>query len=356
MTRPIVEFQNVSKTYHVGLLRRRAIHALRGVSFKIRSGCIFGLLGPNRAGKTTLVKALLSICRPTSGTILRLGRNASHRGTLARVGYLHESPAFPRYLTARAFLDYYGALSLLPRWELAARIPRLLDEVGLADRAGEAVAAYSKGMLQRLALAQALVNDPELLVLDEPTEGMDLSARKLLYEIMLRRKAEGKTAILVSHSMADVGRLCDELAVLRGGQVVFRGMLADLAGEGPGEADVDSLQEALEPIYAGPIHATPIHVERVHAGAASMNASTTFSVIFRLVKDTFRQSLASGICWLLIGLSTICILVCSSVSVNGPQALASSGENPDFLPRFDKDAHDAHKLKQSGVLVADGTL
>ena len=220
MTRPVAEFQNVGKTYHVGLLQRRAIHALRDVSFKVRGGCVFGLLGPNRAGKTTLVKILLSICRPSGGTVLRLGRPATVRSTLARVGYLHESPAFPRYLTARAFLDYYGGLSLLSRRELAAAIPRLLDEVGLSDRAGEPIAAYSKGMLQRLALAQALIDDPELLVLDEPTEGMDLSARKLFHEVVLRRKAQGKTAILVSHSMADVGRLCDELAVLRGGQVV----------------------------------------------------------------------------------------------------------------------------------------
>jgi ABC-2 type transport system ATP-binding protein len=255
MTRPVCEFQNVSKIYHVGLLRRRTIHALRDVSFKVRGGCVFGLLGPNRAGKTTLIKALLSICRPTSGKVLRLGRDVAVRSTLARVGYLHESPAFPRYLTARAFLDYYGALSLVTRRELAARVPRLLDEVGLNDRAGEAIASYSKGMLQRLALAQALINDPELLVLDEPTEGMDLSARKLLHEIILRRKAQGRTAVLVSHSMADVGRLCDEVAVLRGGQLAFQGMLAELTGGGPHFSDIDSLQDALEPIYAGQIRA-----------------------------------------------------------------------------------------------------
>jgi ABC-2 type transport system ATP-binding protein len=251
MTRPIVEFQNVCKVYRLGLLRRRAIHALRDVSFPVPRGSVFGLLGPNRAGKTTLVKALLSICRPTSGTILRLGRNISDRGTLARVGYLHESPAFPRYLSARTFLDYYGTLSLMSPKELALRIPRLLDEVGLNDRAGEPIAGYSKGMLQRLALAQALVNDPELLVLDEPTEGMDLSARKLLHEVVLRRKDQGKTAILVSHSMADVGRLCDQLVVLRGGQIAYRGRLADLTGDAPCGGSADTLQEALEPIYAG---------------------------------------------------------------------------------------------------------
>src|SRR5271170_2105493 len=144
MPRSIVEFQNVCKTYRVGLLRRRAIHALREVSFAVPRGCVLGLLGPNRAGKTTLVKALLSICMPSSGTILRLGRDTSDRGTLARVGYVHESPAFPRYLTARAFLCYYGGLTLLSRRELAERIPGLLDEVGLADRAGEPIWSFSK--------------------------------------------------------------------------------------------------------------------------------------------------------------------------------------------------------------------
>lgn len=251
MLKPIVEFQSVCKIYRANWLRRRVIHALRDVSFAVPRGCVFGLLGPNRAGKTTLVKALLTICRPTSGTVLRLGRDSSDRSTLARVGYVHESPAFPRYLTARAFLDYYGGLSLLSRRELGERIPRLLDEVGLADRASEPIAVYSKGMLQRLALAQALINDPELLVLDEPTEGMDLSARKLFHQVVLRCKQEGKTALLVSHNMADVGRLCDEAAVLRGGQVVFRGALDELAGQSACDIDADALQEALEPIYAG---------------------------------------------------------------------------------------------------------
>ena len=148
-------------------------------------------------------------------------------------------------------MDYYGGLSLLSGRELAERLPRLLDEVGLADRAGEPISAFSKGMLQRLALAQALINDPELLVLDEPTEGMDLSARKLLQRVILRRKQEGKTAIIVSHSMADVRRLCDEAAVLRGGQVVFRGSLAELTGQRPADVDAEALQDALDPIYAG---------------------------------------------------------------------------------------------------------
>jgi ABC-2 type transport system ATP-binding protein len=255
MTRPIVEFQNVCKTYRSGWPRGRTIHALRDVSFSVSRGCVFALLGPNRAGKTTLVKSLLSICRLTSGDILRFGRTLSDRSTLARIGYMHESPAFPRYLTAPAFLNYYGGLSLLNRRELAERIPRLLEEFGLDDRTGEPISNYSKGMLQRLALAQALVNDPDLLVLDEPTEGMDLSARKLLHRVILRRKRQGKTAILVTHNMEDVRRLCDEAAVLRGGKLAFCGPLDKLIGRSAdvaeSDAGADALQIALEPIYAG---------------------------------------------------------------------------------------------------------
>jgi ABC-2 type transport system ATP-binding protein len=246
----IVEFQQVSKVYRSGLLRRRKVCALRDVTLSVPRGSVFGVLGPNRAGKTTLLKVLLSICRPTSGTVVRLGRPARDRSTLSGVGYLHQCQAFPQYLSATTLLGYYGALALVPGRELQERIPRLLEQVGLADRAGEPIARFSKGMLQRLALAQALVNDPELLVLDEPSEGMDVAARKLLDETLRRRQTEGKTAMLVSHNMADVERLCDLAVVLREGQVAFAGALADLPGVPPVDGPA-ALQEALEPLYAG---------------------------------------------------------------------------------------------------------
>ncbi len=251
MPTPIVEFHNVSKVYRSGLLGKRAVWALRNVTLAVPQGTVFGLIGPNRAGKTTLVKALLSICRPTSGTIQRLGRPWKDRGTLASIGYLHESQSFPRYLTATTLLHYYGGLSLVPSTLLARRVPQLLAEVDLADRAAEPIARFSKGMVQRLALAQALVNDPELLVLDEPTEGMDILARKLLHEVIRRRQDRGKTAILVSHSMADVGRLCDQVALLRAGEVAYAGPLCDLLDDDPADFSADTLQEALEPLYAG---------------------------------------------------------------------------------------------------------
>jgi ABC-2 type transport system ATP-binding protein len=248
-------FENVTKVFAGGLFGRRGAVALDNVSLSISTGEVFGLVGPNRAGKTTLVKILLSICRPTSGQIQRLGRDWSDRSTLARVGYVHESQAFPPYLTAQRLLEYYGALSRQPLPTVRRRGKELLARFGLADRSHEPIGRFSKGMLQRLALAQALINDPELLVLDEPSEGMDLAARRLLHDVIRQRKKLGHTAILISHAMSDIERLCDRVAVLRGGSVAFVGPVSQLKNEfgvDRSDADADSrFEEALEPFYAG---------------------------------------------------------------------------------------------------------
>ncbi len=223
-------FERVSKVYQGGWLARRVV-ALDDVSLTVPWGEVFGLIGPNRAGKTTLVKILLSICRPTGGRIMRLECPWSDRGTLAQVGYVHENPSFPRYLTAWQVVEGYGRLSGVTPKLLRKRAGELLARVGLADRSREKIARYSKGMLQRLALAQALVNDPRLLVLDEPSEGMDLAARRLLDEIIRERRVGGNSVILVSHALTDVQRSCDRVAVLRDGRVAFAGRVADLAGD-----------------------------------------------------------------------------------------------------------------------------
>ena len=170
----------------------RTVEALRGVSFGIEPGEVFALLGPNRAGKTTLLKILLGLCHPSGGRVFRLGRPLSERSTLARVGYMHENQAFPRYLTATTLLEFYGDLSWIPPAVLRTRVPALLERVGLADRAREPIARFSKGMVQRLALAQALLAEPDLLVLDEPMEGLDLSARLLLQEIVAEQRRRGQ--------------------------------------------------------------------------------------------------------------------------------------------------------------------
>jgi ABC-2 type transport system ATP-binding protein len=241
-------FENVVKTYAAGPLGRGRVPAVRGVSLVVPTGTVFGLLGPNRAGKTTLVKLLLSLSAPTAGTITRLGEPAADRRTLARVGYMHENHAFPRYLSAGELLAFYGGLSGVPGDALGRRVDQLLERVGLADRRAEPIARFSKGMVQRLGLAQALVNDPDLLILDEPTEGLDLSGRQLLRQVVREFKAAGKTVLLVSHVMAEVEQLCDRVAVLVAGRVVHDGPLADLVRD-PATGGRRPLETALRPLY-----------------------------------------------------------------------------------------------------------
>jgi ABC-2 type transport system ATP-binding protein len=240
-------FEKVTKVYPRRLHAPRVV-ALDEVSLSVGWGEVFGLIGPNRAGKTTLVKILLTICRPTGGRIMRLECPYRDRSTLSQIGYVHENPAFPRYLTAWQVVEGYGRLSGVGGRTLRARTGELLERVGLADRSRETIAGYSKGMLQRLALAQALVNDPRLLVLDEPSEGMDLPARRLLHEVIGERRRAGHSVILVSHAMADVERLCDRLAVLRGGRLAFVGPVAELAHRQPA-AEPLRLETAVEPLY-----------------------------------------------------------------------------------------------------------
>lgn len=245
--RAAAEFRHVTKVYP-GRWPRRPVVALDDVSLTVPWGQVFGLIGPNRAGKTTLVKILLSICHASDGRYMRLEAPGSDRSTLAQVGYVHENPAFPRYLSARQVVQGYGRLSGLHGELLHRRSGELLERVGLADRDHERIAQFSKGMLQRLALAQALVNDPQLLVLDEPSEGMDLPARRLLDEVIRERRAQGHTVILVSHALADVERLCDRVAVLRGGRLAFEGTVDELAGHSTSGAE-SSLESAVEPLY-----------------------------------------------------------------------------------------------------------
>jgi ABC-2 type transport system ATP-binding protein len=243
-----VEFEHVVKDFSTGWVKRKPLRAVNDVSFRIEHGEVFGLLGPNRAGKTTLAKILLSLCHPTGGRAIRLGLPATNRATLASVGYVHDNQAFPRYLTAAGLLEYYGALTLMSEPQVRARAGDLLDFVGLTDRAGEPIARFSKGMVQRLALAQALINDPQLLVLDEPSEGLDIAGRKLIKDVITEQRRRGHTVVLVSHLLADVAELCDRAAVIVGGKLAFLGSIAELAKKAPGSGPVD-LEQALNNLY-----------------------------------------------------------------------------------------------------------
>jgi ABC-2 type transport system ATP-binding protein len=246
---PLAAFDHVTKVYSRGLLRKRTVRAVDDVSLDIGPGEVFGLLGPNRAGKTTLVKMLLSLCRPTAGQIRRMGQPASVRSTLGRIGYMHENHAFPRYLTAAGLLEYYGAMTLAPYEVVRARVPALLDKVGLADRSQEPIACFSKGMVQRLGLAQALINEPDLLVLDEPTEGLDLAGRQLLRTVIDEQRRRGRSVLLVSHVLTEVEQLCDRVGVLLQGRLIYVGPLAELTRP-PTTGHARSLEQALQQLYA----------------------------------------------------------------------------------------------------------
>jgi len=243
-------FENVGKFYPTGWSRRRGTRAVNNVTLQIFQGQVVGLLGPNRAGKTTLVKLLLALGRPTEGKVERLGRAASDISTLARVGYMHENQHFPRYLTARELLRFYAALTLMKPEAIAPRVDELLKRVGLADRPDEPISRFSKGMVQRLGLAQALLNDPDLLVLDEPTEGLDLVGRALLREVIAGQKAKGKTVLLVSHVLSEVEQTCDRVAVIVNGSIVKDANVADLVRD-PKSGAARSLEQVLRPLYEG---------------------------------------------------------------------------------------------------------
>ena len=241
-----VEFQHVSRAYRQ--LWRGTVTAVHDVSLRIESGEVFGLVGPNRAGKTTLAKMLLSLCQPTTGEVRRLGAPASDRRTLAEVGYVHENHAFPRYLGAAELLEYYGALSLVRPELLRQRVGPLLQRVGLADRSREPIARFSKGMVQRLGIAQALINEPRLLVLDEPAEGLDVEGRQLLRDVLVEVRKRGGTALMISHVLPEVEQVCDRLGVLVGGRLVHVGTVASLTK--PPGGPPRSLESALKALYA----------------------------------------------------------------------------------------------------------
>lgn len=263
-----IDLHNVAKTYAGG------VTALRDVVMQVRTGEIFGLLGPNGAGKSTLVKILLSIVRPTRVTGTLLGRPVGHRPTLGRVGYLPEASRFPDYLSGSQVLDYVGGLHRVPRGVRRRRASELLGLVGLTGWEGKPMRTYSKGMRQRLGLAQALINDPELVFLDEPTDGLDPVGRREVAEVMCELRKRGVTVFLNSHLLGEVERLCDRVAILAQGQVVRQGTVDSLTSEGrryevriegvlPAEAElarlIDSLGGQVRSDRDG--HLTSIHLE-----------------------------------------------------------------------------------------------
>jgi ABC-2 type transport system ATP-binding protein len=215
------------------LVRRREVRAVDGISIQVERGLSFGLLGPNGAGKTTFVKMLLSATHPTAGVARLFGIPAGSPRARRPIGYLPENHRFPTYFTGAGMLDFYAALSGVDWRTRKRRIPELLELLGLAGWGDVRTGKYSKGMLQRLGLAQALVNSPELLILDEPSDGVDPMGRIHIREILRELEARGVTIFINSHLLGEVEALCREVAILHRGKVVLRGAVKELtAGKG----------------------------------------------------------------------------------------------------------------------------
>jgi ABC-2 type transport system ATP-binding protein len=221
----IIDIKDAHKTFG------RRVKALRGVDMQVHAGEIFGLLGPNGAGKSTLVKILMTVVHPDrlSGTFL--GEPVGRKPALARVGYLPEHHHFPSYLTGRQVIEFSGAMTGMRRPARKQNSARLLDRVGMSAWADKRLQSYSKGMLQRVGLAQALVNTPDLVVLDEPTDGVDPVGRREIRDLLLELRQEGMTVFLNSHLLSELEMICDRVAILVQGEVSMQGTIDDLTAD-----------------------------------------------------------------------------------------------------------------------------
>ena len=227
---PVLSIDALRKAFSTGFIPRRK-DILKGITLAVGEGEIYGYLGPNGAGKTTTIKCVLGLIFPDAGTVEIFGKPHLAPKARERLGFLPENPYFYDYLTAREFLAFYADLFLLGKAVKEERIASLLRLVGLEPAAGLQLRKFSRGMLQRVGLAQALINDPALVVLDEPLGGLDPLGRKEIRDIIVRFKREGKTVFLSSHILQDIEMICDRVAIIIGGRIVSQGSLHDLISE-----------------------------------------------------------------------------------------------------------------------------
>jgi ABC-2 type transport system ATP-binding protein len=228
-----IDVSGLSKTYHEGLIFRKLHSALNNVSLSVKRGEVFGLLGPNGAGKTTLIKILLGILHPNQGDARVLDMEAGSKSARRKIGYLPENLVFPRHHTGRSALYFYGRLSEMTDSQIAAKEKELFDLVSLTGREHEPVRRYSKGMRQRLGLAQSMLHDPDLLIFDEPTDGLDPMGRSQIRDVLYQLKQRGKTVFLNSHILQEVELICDRVAILALGKLRGIGTIDELIENHP---------------------------------------------------------------------------------------------------------------------------
>jgi ABC-2 type transport system ATP-binding protein len=223
----VLEVADLQKTFHLGFMRKR-VEAVRGVSFEVRRGEVFGFIGPNGAGKTTSIKMMLQLIFPTHGQVKLFGASTFDPEARRRLGYLPENPYIYSYLKPLEFLDLCGQLTSMPKAVRKKRAEELVHKLGLGHALDRPIGKFSKGMMQRIGFCQALLHEPELLILDEPFSGLDPIGRKEIRDLLLEQRAAGKTLLLTSHVLSDVETLSERVAIVRQGKVVAYGALNEL--------------------------------------------------------------------------------------------------------------------------------
>lgn len=228
----VVSTKNLRKEYTGSGFSKEKITALKNFSFNVNEGDIFGLLGPNGAGKTTLVKILLGIVYPTEGEVSIFGESIKNEKYKNKIGYLPENHKFPNYLTGEQVLHYFGMLSGLTSAEVKSRSDEYLKIVDMEKWKKTKIKKYSKGMMQRLGIAQAMINEPDLIFLDEPTDGVDPIGRKEIRDILIGLKDKGKTIFLNSHLLSEIELICNKVAILNKGELIKEGTIDEITSSG----------------------------------------------------------------------------------------------------------------------------
>ena len=233
-----IEILGLEKTYSVGFWRKKPKYALRPLNLTIQEGEIFGFLGPNGAGKTTTLKLLMGLIFPTAGSARILGMEVDDPLMKAQIGFLPEQPYFYDYLTARELLDYYGQLSGVDPKQRSRQVNEVLQRVGLPDAGAVQLRKFSKGMLQRVGIAQAILHHPKVVFLDEPMSGLDPMGRREVRDLMEQLKLEGKTVFFSTHILSDAEALCDRVAIINQGELQGVGAVADLTSSVHGKVEL----------------------------------------------------------------------------------------------------------------------
>ncbi|HEY1936577.1 MAG TPA: ABC transporter ATP-binding protein [Candidatus Angelobacter sp.] len=277
-----IEIEDLSKDYAVGFWKKRLRPALKPLNLNVEAGETFGFLGPNGAGKTTTLKLLMGIIFPTSGSAKILGKDCLDPEVKQKIGFLPEQPYFYDYLSAPELLDYYGRLSGMSATERKERIVKLLDRVGLSDVGSKHLRKFSKGMLQRVGIAQAIIHDPQVVFLDEPMSGLDPVGRYEVRELIQALKDEGKTIFFSTHILSDAEALCDRVAVIHKGELRGVGVVNDFRS---------SIAEQTEVIWlsAGALAAVTNLLTDTHVTGDTVRGTVKSADLDRLLEKLRQQ-------------------------------------------------------------------